>query len=137
MKKAKRSSSEEAVESLKREDWDFSSVSDGELVGCCYWEYARESAFIRDVWQRCRGNRRANALRDEQLHADIQKVQSIGDVSEVFLRGCFLKPRVSYQSKDDTAPNYRHAEAPPITGSFPAPWQSLTEAERKYRAGCL
>jgi len=120
--------------SLQREDWDFSEVPVDELVGCCYWEYARESAFIRDVRQRCLESRRANAPRDEQLHADIQKVQSIGDASEVFLRGCFLAPGVSYQSKDECAPNYRHPEAQPTSGNFPAPWQSLSQTERAYRA---
>ena len=32
---------------LKREDWDFDSVPDGELVACCFWEYARESRTIK------------------------------------------------------------------------------------------
>ena len=27
-------------------DWNFDGVPDDELVACCYWEYARESAFI-------------------------------------------------------------------------------------------
>ena len=29
--------------------WNFDAVPDGELKACCYWEYARESAFIRDT----------------------------------------------------------------------------------------
>jgi hypothetical protein len=28
-------------------DWNFDNVPDNELVACCYWEYARESARIR------------------------------------------------------------------------------------------
>jgi hypothetical protein len=28
---------------LDREDWDFSDVSDDEIIACCIWEYARES----------------------------------------------------------------------------------------------
>ena len=30
-------------------DWNFDNVPENELVACCYWEYARESAFIRDT----------------------------------------------------------------------------------------
>ena len=30
-------------------DWNFDAVPDPELVACCYWEYARESAFIREL----------------------------------------------------------------------------------------
>jgi hypothetical protein len=33
-------------------EWRFDSVPDGELVACCYWEYARESAFIRGLRHR-------------------------------------------------------------------------------------
>ena len=51
MKKAKRPSNEEAVESLKREDWDFYSVPADELYACQWWEYARESARIRAFYQ--------------------------------------------------------------------------------------
>ena len=34
-------------------DWNFDNVPEKELAACCYWEYARESAFIRDVRRRC------------------------------------------------------------------------------------
>jgi hypothetical protein len=121
-------------EMLTRDDWDFSGVPDSELFGCCYWEYARESAFIRDVRQRCLESRRTTARRDEQLHVDCQRLESIGYISEVFLRGCSLEPGVIYQGKDDTAANYCHSGAPPITGSFPDAWQSLSPGERAYRA---
>ncbi len=30
-------------------EWDFDSIPDSELVACCYWEYARESAFITEA----------------------------------------------------------------------------------------
>src|SRR5438552_8449246 len=32
---------------LARVDWDFNAVLGDELLACCYWEYARESARIR------------------------------------------------------------------------------------------
>lgn len=34
-----------------REEWDFRSVTDDELLACNYWEYARESARIRAFYQ--------------------------------------------------------------------------------------
>jgi len=36
---------------LPEHEWNFDSVPDEELVACCYWEYARESAFIRNAVQ--------------------------------------------------------------------------------------
>ena len=123
--------------SLKREDWDFSDVPVDELVGCCYWEYARESAFIRDTLQRYREWSAEGGKRDKaskELFARTEQIQSIGYPAEVFIAGCGFRPGQTSQSEDPARPNYRHPDAPPISGSFPAPWQSLTEAERKYRA---
>ena len=73
-------------------DWDFDKVPDGELVACCYWEYARESAFIRDVRQRCWKDEQPEGKRDERLHTDLQKVQSIGYHAHCFLHGFFCPP---------------------------------------------
>jgi hypothetical protein len=137
MKKAKRRSTEEAVELLEREDWDFSDVPDGELVGCCYWEYARESAFIRETLHRYRewfaeGGKRDKA--SDELFARTDRIQSAGRAGEMLLRGCTLKAGIVWQSTDPKREDYRHPEAPPITGSFPDPWQTLSSAERAYRA---
>ena len=63
-----------------------------------------------------------------------EQIQSIGYPAEVFIAGRGFRPGQTSQSEDPARPNYRHPDAPPISGSFPAPWQSLTEAERKYRA---
>jgi hypothetical protein len=137
MTKLKRPSSEEAVESLQREDWDFSGLPDGELVGCCYWEYARESAFIRETLHRYREWAAEGGKRDkasDELFARTDQIQSIGYPAAVFMAGCGFRPGRTSQSEDPARSNYRHPDAPPISGSFPAPWQSLTEAERKYRA---
>jgi hypothetical protein len=35
------------AEPINPHEWNFDPVPDGELVACCYWEYARESARIR------------------------------------------------------------------------------------------
>jgi hypothetical protein len=115
-------------------EWNFDAVPDKELVACCFWEYARESAFIRGVRQRCLKNRRSGGHLDQQLYTDLDKLQSISYASEVFIRGFFFEPNITYQSVDKGLPNYRHPDAPPISGSFPAPWQSLSLNERTFRA---
>ncbi|MCW5553179.1 MAG: hypothetical protein KIS67_13595 [Verrucomicrobiae bacterium] len=117
-------------------EWNFDAVPGAELVACCYWEYARESAFIRDVRRQGLQNWRAGGKWDLALSTDIQKLQSIGYRAEVFLRGFFFEPDIIHQSTDANAPHYRHPDAPPITGSFPKPWQALCPEERAYRAGC-
>jgi hypothetical protein len=35
-------------------EWNFDKVPDAELLACSYWEYARESVFIRDALGRAR-----------------------------------------------------------------------------------
>jgi hypothetical protein len=125
------------VGSIERDEWDFSGVPDSELAGCCYWEYARESAFIRETLREYREWFLAGGLLNKAADALFKKmdaIQSIGDVSQVLVRGCSFKPGIVWQSVDDEAENYRHREAPPITGSFPAPWQELDPKERAYRA---
>jgi hypothetical protein len=123
--------------SLRPEDWDFSELPDSELVGCCYWEYARESDFIRKTLGRYRewflsgGKRNKHS---EQLFNHMDRIQSIGDISEVIIRGCSFPSGIIWQHNDDTAPNYRHPTADPITGSFPTPWQALSSEERTSRA---
>ncbi|MBE0542277.1 MAG: hypothetical protein IH623_12900 [Verrucomicrobia bacterium] len=119
-------------------DWNFDAVPEPELVACCYWEYARESAFIREKllayrkkWW-CPGGELNDEIR--KLWDDVERIQSIGHAAAVFIRGCCYEPGQLWQSEDRDKPNYRHPHAPPLTGSFPAPWQSLSEAERKFRA---
>ena len=107
-------------------DWNFDKVPDSELVACCYWEYARESAFIRDVRQRCIQNWRSGGHWDLQLHADLQKVQSLGHPSDVIIRGIFFAP--------DDPHRIDKPDAVPITNNFPQPWQKLTANERAFRA---
>jgi len=122
------------MKTLSEQDWNFDNVPDDELVACCYWEYARESAFIRNLRHRCIQNWRSGGCRDQKLHEDLQRVQSIGYPAEVFLRGFFFEPDIKYQSEKEKLPNYRHPDAPAITGSFPQPWQSLSQNERKCRS---
>lgn len=114
---------------LSPQDWNFDSVPDSELVACCYWEYARESAFIRDVKRRCIGPKWKKMLKPELwefVGYDIERIQSIGYPAEVFLSGFF------FDEAEDDKP--RHPDAPPITGAFPKAWQELSKEERSYRA---
>lgn len=119
-------------------NWNFDAVPDAELVACCYWEYARESAFIRQRLQKyrtqwwCPGGGLTDEIRN--LWDDMDRIRSIGYAAEVFIRGCTYEPGTVWQSVDQHKPNFKHPEAAPLTGSFPAPWQTLAEGERKSRA---
>jgi hypothetical protein len=111
-------------------DWNFDKVPDNELLACCFLEYARESAFIRDVRQRCLIEQKADGKRDKQLHTDFQKLQSIGYPANFFLRGFFCPP----DGVLSDAPPLKSGEVHKATGSFPKSWQLLTREEREYRA---
>jgi hypothetical protein len=111
-------------------EWDFEKVPDGELVACCHWEYARESAFIRQMRQRCWKDQQAGENRDQSLHADLQKVQSIGYPAHCFLHGFFCPPDGVLPDAPPLSPGEVHR----LTGAFPKPWQRLTKEERQYRA---
>ena len=120
---------------LSSDNWNFDKVPDNELVACCYWEYARESVFIRDTLREYRGWILADGKWEERtgkLIAKLEKVQSIGHMSDVFLRGCAFSPAMVRQSDDPKKPDYSHPDAPPISGNFPAPWQSLDEANIEH-----
>ena len=123
--------SPESPSGIPRIEWDFDNVPELELVACCYWEYARESAFIRDVRRRCADwtiLERSKGKPWERLLRDWERIQSIGYAAQVFLNGFLLK-QTTYD------PNcYTFEEAPPFTGSFPAPWQSLLPVELCLRA---
>jgi len=114
------------VNPLSPFEWNFDSVPNDELVACCYWEYARESIFIRSVRQQCLQNWKAGGWWDQQLHTDLRKVQSIGYLSDVILRGVFFAP--------DDPHRIDKPDAAPITNNFPQPWQALTANERSFRS---
>jgi hypothetical protein len=107
-------------------NWNFDAVPDNELVACCYWEYARESAFIRNVRHQCLQNWQAGGNWDLRLHSDLQKVQSIGHPSDVIIRGVFFVP--------DDPHRIDKPDAAPVTNNFPQPWQALTANERAFRS---
>jgi hypothetical protein len=111
-------------------DWNFDAVPDKALVACCYWEYARESEFLRELRKRCQKCQQSAGVDETLLHADLQKVQSIGYPAKFFLHGFFCPP-------DGVLPDalpLKPGEVHRLTGSFPKPWQLLTKEEREYRA---
>ncbi len=122
---------------MTEDDWNFDTVPDNQLVACCYWEYARESTFIRETLQRYRDWYQAGGTWDDgtaEMNKNLQCIQGIGYVSEVFIRGCAFKPDRISQSDNPKKPDYRHPNSPVLTGSFPNPWLSLSEEERKERS---
>ena len=124
-------------------DWNFDGVPDGELVACCYWEYARESAFIRDTLLEMRTDLLGSVKPDRLLEKSerpawcdkLSRIKSIGYRADVFVRGSGFEPGTIWQSIDPRKPNFRHPDAPPLLpGSFPARWQSLSSVERGQRS---
>ena len=119
-------------------EWNFDGVPDNELVACCYWEYARESKFIRELrkrsWDHWRPlyqkDRWWNEPKDPRLYENLEKAQSIGYPSEVFIRGISCPP----DGVLPDAPPLKPGEVYAVTGSFPKPWQALTTEERHYRS---
>ena len=81
---------------LERNDWDFSGVPDFELIACCHWEYARESTFIRETLRLYRDHFHRGFHRDakasDAIFARMDRIQSIGDLSEVIIGGCSFPP---------------------------------------------
>src|ERR1035437_1852710 len=81
------------MKTLSELDWNFDNVPDDELMACCYWEYARESAFIRDTLREYRDWFLAGGKWDEntgKLGARLEKIQCSSEQAGVFVRGCAL-----------------------------------------------
>jgi hypothetical protein len=128
-------------------DWNFDSIPDHHLIACCYWEYARESTFLRGFKSRCvEANRNLKPFVEafELCGKDARRVLSIGDVANSFLLGFGFEPNPAPSGTQAglaaPKPGAGGPAAPkpgphdPITGNFPASWQSLSAAERDYRA---
>jgi hypothetical protein len=127
-----RSPEENQCSPLTELDWNFDAVPDGELIACIYWEYARESAFIHSVRQRCLDPKWREMLYAElqdYVGRDLGKIQSIGAPSNMILSG-FFRP-----ANEDlpAAPPPDPGEPPLPTGSFPTPWRSLPAQDRVAR----
>jgi hypothetical protein len=123
-------------------NWDFDVVPEAEQKVCCLWEYARESAFIRDTlqrvslawkmpdwvveqeantsefWVRLRQN--YGWVKPEEANQIDENLRTIGNCQ---ITRDFFFPRDILLTG--------HAE------SFPIPWRSLTVTQRKERVGIV
>jgi hypothetical protein len=98
---------------LDRHEWDFEDfdgVPEPECRACCWWEYARESDFIR----------REIVRYDERLKAG-ERVDTVLSRYPVLLG--FLS-ELGHTSLKAAAVSHGDAK-------FPKPWQSLNEAEQR------
>ncbi len=114
-------------------DWNFDSISDRHLIAACYWEYARESAFLRAFKARCvEANRHPKPLAEafDLCGKDARRVLSIGAIANSFLLGFGFEP----DNPSRPAGTRQPAPEAPVTGNFPAAWQCLSAAEQDYRA---
>jgi hypothetical protein len=91
---------------LSKADWNFDAVPDVELVACCYWEYARESAFLVglkrnwDAWDGC-------GRCPEVLAQGFNRIQQAAPHTFVYLQAILAE------------------------SSFPEPWQKLPGKSRQ------
>ena len=81
-------------------DWNFDGVSNNELVACCYWEYARESVFIRDSMRvlhdaEQRQGRFSEAFKNKL--PDLDKFFAMGIIANLITNRAFPDP---WQSLD-------------------------------------
>lgn len=102
-----------SLSSLSKSDWNFDKVPDSELMACCYWEYARESKSIRGCTPE-----RAKTLSGAEFRQHREFVFKMWTAPYTLIAESIFVP---YPTSDDPR-------------SFPRPWQSLSEAERKKRS---
>ena len=114
-------------------EWDFENVPDSELEACALWEYARESAWMRDLKQRCEDPvfwTMSNLPAHEFVGKDIERVQSSWEASHVLCHGLFTGnpgPDLDSEGNHKPVPLSRPALC------FPCPWQYLPLPERERR----
>jgi hypothetical protein len=136
-----------AVESLHSHEWDFDKVPDSELVASCWWEYARESAHIRDNVDRARDEwpyiGKERYIIYPESWKTLRSIAIDGESLSVFLQSLPLQPNAIHVLPDRTVfcwpdkprpiewQSLTQAERRKWAGSFPAPWLSLMGAERQ------
>lgn len=116
--------------SLPECEWNFTpdKVPDAELVACCLWEYARESAKLRELRQQCEKACRADGHADSVVPVVAGNIRHSNNSVEVFLREIVL------QCPYDVWPNADPKKWILPGSGFPNPWQELSQEERARRA---
>ncbi len=129
-------------------EWNFSDsarVPDEELVACCHWEYARESAFIRDVVQNLKDVDQGKGSRKplDAANRDLTRFYSIGTPAHLVYHPKFPKPWQSLFKKErarltaNFKPEIPVPEKIPafqITGNYSIASQLFNEAKRVHEA---
>jgi len=130
---------------MEPHDWNFDSIPDHHLIACCYWEYARESIFLKKFKSRCvEANRHPQPLSQafDLVGKDARTILSIGTVANSFLLGFGFDTEAAPNPATAGAaagsiphsPLSTHHSQLSVTGNFPSAWQSLSEVERDFRA---
>ncbi len=96
-------------------NWDFRKVQDNEVEVCLWWEYARESRFIRKLQQRSLEYHEAEEM-PEYLRNDFYTIAA-------------CSPYAEYVAEAATSNGPKQ--------SFPAPWLSLKPEVRQVEAKVL
>jgi hypothetical protein len=124
---------------LPTSEWNFdeTKVSDTEVVACCLWEYARESATLKKLRQQCETACRADGNANSLVSIVAGNIRHSRNSVELYLREIVLQlPSDLWQSADESKPFYWPPDAafPPLTSNFPNSWQSMSTDERARRA---
>lgn len=113
-------------------NWDFTGLPPEEQEACCRWEYARESAFIRDLQQRYADPAWKQPPLDGNDKRDAAKyckrVKTFAICLELLRQRGVLESRLAAELTRPLV-NKKTGEKQ----CFPRPWLSLTDAERKAR----
>jgi hypothetical protein len=92
---------------LPRVEWDFDSVPNPELVACCYWEYARESATLLKIRENCRKEPREGAATRKWVVAQFPSMSTKAGGGAALLYHALFRE-----------------------DAFPSPWQDLSDEKR-------
>jgi hypothetical protein len=79
---------------LTEYEWNFNGIPDNELVAGCYWEYARESAFIREVVQNLKDvdERKGSHKPLDEANRDLTRFYSVGTPAQLVVNPKFPEP---------------------------------------------
>lgn len=110
-------------QTLEPVEWNFDEIPDDELEICVQWEYARESAHIRDFREHCRKNvTPKGGICSSKVYESIRR-----DIAKFKTK----PPRVAYLFQEGYASLMDRNTKRTIISPFPEPWQSLSADMRR------